>query len=98
MKVPTVKPYEFPPQAYLLLDEGQENDVLMETYLIKPVEVEVVIELEDGEGEPRKVKETRYKIQRKKFVDLDLEPLKTRDEALRRATSEMILEWSNQAP
>lgn len=96
MKVPTVRPYEFPPLTYLVFDEGQENDVLMETYRIKEIEEEVVID--PGDGGERKIKETRYQIQRKTFVDLDLEPLKTREEAIRKATSEMILEWANRTP
>lgn len=97
MKVPTVTLYEFPPKAYLLLDEGQGNDVLMEAYMIKPVEVEVVIDPEDG-GEPRTERETRYKLFRRTFEETEIEPLKTKDEAMRKATSELILEWASRTP
>lgn len=92
MKVPTVKVYEFPGCTYLLLDDGEQNEVLMGTYRIKEIEVAV-----DPEEEGlRKTSETRYQIQKQSFEDLDLEPCRTVDEAIRKTTSEMINGWANQ--
>lgn len=92
MTMPKVVRYDFPLRSYLMLDEGQENDVLKEVYLVEPVEVETIVETEEGS---QTVMETRYKILRKVYEDTGLEPMGTQEAAIRRATSELWNQWAS---
>jgi hypothetical protein len=93
MDMPKLIRYDFPPKVYVVLDEGQENDILKDSCVIVPVEVETVMETEEG---PTTIVETRYKILCKVYEDTGLE-FPTQDGAARRAASELLQDWERKS-
>lgn len=93
MKIPSISLYEYDGKVYLVLEEGQQSNLIKVTYLVEPYVEETEIENEDGHTEIRT--ETKYKISKKVYDQLE-DGFTSRETAIRRATSLMMLEWSMQ--
>lgn len=93
MRIPSILMYEYDGKVYLVLEEGQESNLVKMTYLVEPYEIEGGTTNEDGHFEPQTT--TKYRISKKVYDQIEDE-IGSRDNAIRRATSLMMMEWSTQ--